>query len=161
MVEHTRLICGIKYLKLCNPNEFKSKSLEDNVYFTLRDLFLNYGNINDVIRANNFNIKLSGNIGFEERNVDFKYTDDLMDFNYLMNLINFLKSVDLSEFEFETPEQYWTEDKIQINTNEYKEELEWYYNVDMNDYIKLDEWINQLNELIKELEIRKTLLEKK
>ncbi len=43
MVEHTHLIANIKYLYLFNPNELKSKFLEDNVYFTLRDIFLNYG----------------------------------------------------------------------------------------------------------------------
>jgi hypothetical protein len=35
-----RLIEGIRYIGLMNDNSFKSKSLEDNVYFTLRDIFL-------------------------------------------------------------------------------------------------------------------------
>lgn len=151
MVEHTRFLADTKYLKLHNPNEFKSKSIEDNVYFTLRDIFLNYGDIHSIMRANDFNSTLSGNISYEERDVDFKYSNDLIDKKFLMNLIKFLKSIHPSEFEFETPEQYWTKDK---NTNEYKEELEWYYNVDMNNYIKLDDWVKQLSELIKELEIQ-------
>jgi hypothetical protein len=151
MVEHTRLISGTKYLKLHNPNEFKQKSLEDNVYFTLRDIFLNYGIVDYVMRSNYFNSELSSNISFEERDIDFKYTDNLMDEKYLTNLIKFFKSIYPSEFEFETPEQYWNKDK---NTNEYKQELEWYYNVDINNYIKLNDWMEQFNELIKELEIR-------
>jgi hypothetical protein len=150
MVEHTRLISGTKYLKLYNPNEFKSKTLEDNVYFTLRDIFLNYGYIESIMRANDLNSKLSGNICFEERDEYFKYTNDLMDEKFLTNLIKFLKSIHSSEFEFETPEQYWTEDK---STNKYKEELEWYYNVDMNEYIKLGIWMIQFEDLIKKLEI--------
>ena len=32
---------GIKYVELMNDNELKNKSLEDNVYHTLRDIFAN------------------------------------------------------------------------------------------------------------------------
>ena len=36
-----RIINGNKYICLHNNNEFKNISLEDNVYFTMRDIFLN------------------------------------------------------------------------------------------------------------------------
>ena len=36
-----RIINGIKYIYLINDNEFKKKSLYDNIYFTLRDIFAN------------------------------------------------------------------------------------------------------------------------
>ena len=67
MVENTRLIGGVKYLQLCNLNELKKLSLEDNVYFTLRDIFLNYGYSYDMLRANDFNDKLTNNICYENR----------------------------------------------------------------------------------------------
>ena len=41
-----------------------------------------------------------------------------------------------------------------ISTKKYLDEIDWYYNVDMNNYIKLDDWMNELNKLIIELETR-------
>jgi hypothetical protein len=43
-----------KYIELVNNNEFKNKSLEDNVYFTLRDIFWN-------ISVNEFELMCSAN----------------------------------------------------------------------------------------------------
>lgn len=157
MVEHTRLIAGIKYLKLHNPNEFKSKSIEDNVYFTLRDIFLNYGDIDDIMRANYFNNLLTNDICFEDRNENFTYSNKLMEKTYLMHLIEFFKSIKQTGFEFETPEQYWREDK---NTIEYNDELKWYYDVDMNKYIELNIWMKQFKNLISQLETRLEKLNK-
>jgi hypothetical protein len=73
MTQHTRLIKGVKYLQLHNDNEFKKKSLEDNVYFTNRDIFLNIGPIDYVLEANRLNGLLSGDIRFEDRTENFKY----------------------------------------------------------------------------------------
>ena len=43
------------------------------------------------------------------------------------------------------------------SSKKYLDELDWYYNVDMNNYIALDDWMNDFNKLIFELE---TQLEK-
>jgi len=40
------------------------------------------------------------------------------------------------------------------SSKKYLDEMEWYYNVNLNDYIKLDDWMNEFNELIEKLEIR-------
>lgn len=152
MAENTRLINGIKYLKLHNLGELKKSSLEDNVYFTLRDIFLNYGYIDDVYRANDFNSKLTNNYCYEERTKNFKYANLLMNENFLSSLIKWMKTIHISTFEFETPEQYMKD--CDMNSKEYLDELDWYYNVDMNDYIKFDDWINEFNKLIAELESR-------
>jgi len=152
MAENTRLIDGVKYLQLHNLIEFKKISLEDNVYFTLRDIFLNYGYIDDVLRANDFNGKLTNNISYEERTENFEYADLLMDENFLSSLIEWIKRIHISEFEFETPEQYLAD--CDTSSKKYLDELDWYYNVDMSEYIALDDWINNLNKLILELEIQ-------
>ena len=44
-----KIIDGVKYILLYNENYPKNKSLEDNVYFTLRDIFCN-ADINDVLQ---------------------------------------------------------------------------------------------------------------
>ena len=73
-----------------------------------------------------------------------------MDEKFISPLILWMKTIDETDFEFETPEQYMKD--YDSGSNEYLDELDWYYNVDMNNYIKLDDWINEFNKLIKELE---------
>lgn len=152
MVEHTRLINGVKYIKFFNSRELKKKSLEDNVYFNIRDIFLNYGCIEDIFRANNYNSKLTNNICYEERTPNFEYTNLLMDKTFLLSLIKWMKTINILYFEFETPEQYMK--NYDTNSKDYLEELDSYYNVDMNEYIPLDNWMDEFKELIKELEIQ-------
>ena len=38
-----------KYLYLMNPHSFKSHSLEDNVYFTTRDVIMNADSSSDIV----------------------------------------------------------------------------------------------------------------
>ena len=57
---------GKKYIKLCNDHQLKFLSLEDNVYFLLRDVFLNISGIDYVMEANSFNCTLSGRIFYEK-----------------------------------------------------------------------------------------------
>ena len=52
------LIDGIKYMCIMDNNDLKKKSLGDNVYFTLRDIFWNSMSADTVFHANNFNEKL-------------------------------------------------------------------------------------------------------
>lgn len=152
MAQNTRLIDWIKYIKLFNSREFKKKSLEDNVYFTLRDIFLNHGYLEDVFRANNFNTKITNNVCYEERKPNFEYTNLLMDKTFLISLIEWMKTIHILDFEFETPEQYMKD--YEPNSKDYLDELDPYYNVDMSEYIALDDWMNEFNGLIKKLEIQ-------
>lgn len=158
MAENTRLINGVKYLQLHDSIDFKKISLEDNVYFTLRDIFLNYGYFDDVLRVNSFNSKLTNNISYEERTENFKYTNLLMDKTFLISLIEWMKTINILDFEFETPEQYMQD--YEPNSKDYLDELDSYYNVDMSEYIALDDWMNEFNGLIKELEIQLEKLNK-
>ena len=79
----------------------------------------------------------------------------MTDEKFLSSLIEWMKKIHISEFVFETPEQYMKD--YDTSSKKYLDNLDWYYNVDMNDYIKLDDWINEFNKLIIELE---TQLEK-
>ena len=62
-----------KYILQANPYYFKFKSLEDNVYFTLRDIFLNISTEFKMYEANELNKQISKGIAFEDRTEDFSY----------------------------------------------------------------------------------------
>jgi hypothetical protein len=129
-----RLIDGVRYIGLMNDNLFKSKSLEDNVYFTLRDIFWN-GDTQDCMTANYFNGLLTNNICFEERDERFQYANILYDYNwdYTKKLYNWLCLFKKnSMFDFDEPME---DDEI-----------------DMAKYMKYDDWWDQLQELMKKLE---------
>ncbi len=83
----------MRYIELHNPHEFKQKSLEDNVYFTLRDIFLNAIEDDYAVEANYFNNLLSNGIFFENRDDNFKYTSKLSDKDFLDRLIKFLQCI--------------------------------------------------------------------
>lgn len=137
--ENGLIIYGIKYLVLMNPNlnKLKEKSLNDRVYFTLRDIFRNGDNYNIIDIANEFNDKLTGGIYFEERNNNFEYTKILEDIIYLNDLIQWLSKIDENYFEFR---EVLEEDK---------------HNIDMRCYIKYEDWKTELDKLITELELQK------
>ena len=53
-----KIINEVRYLRLYNENSLKKLSLEDNVYFTLKDMFVNIHYIEDCLKANEFSSKL-------------------------------------------------------------------------------------------------------
>ena len=124
-----RLINGVKYIHLMNDNEFKKKSLEDNVYFTLRDIFANADSAYTRMEANYFNHRLTGGICFEERTERFEYTNELHEKDYVECLQRWLKHFGIYYFEFIEPEE--------------DEEI------NMKEYMKWDDWWVQFEELRK------------
>ena len=120
---------NIKYIGIYNDNEFKKKTLEDNVYFTLRDIYNSAESPDIVIEVNNFNFELSNGICFEERQDNFKYSNILYDKKHLKLLLELLDSLNEKSFEFIEPE---------------KDE-----EIDMNEYYKFDDWWKQFEELKK------------
>ena len=118
-----RVINGVKYIHLMNDNEFKKKSLEDNVYFTLRDIFANADSADTCFEANYFNGRLTNNIRFEERTERFQYSNELYQKYFVEKLKSWLKYFNISYFEFEEPE----EDE----------------QIDMKEYMKWDDWWGQ------------------
>ena len=139
-----RLINGVAYVGLMNDNSFKKYSLENNVYFTLRDIFRN-GDINDAFTANYFNGVLTNNISFEEREDHFQYTNCLQeDYDYTKKLFDWLYR--LSGIGMKTkwnPKDYIFE----FYSLEEMEEEE----PDMTEYMKNDDWYEQFLELISQL----------
>jgi hypothetical protein len=129
----TRIFNNIKYLQLANENQLKSKSLEDNVYFTLRDIFNNVSGFDNCMEANSFNDALTNRISYQERTNDFTYTNVLNDKKYMYRLSEWLSRIHKGEFEFEA-----------LNDTEEKEKV-WYY--DTIHLFPFDDWWLQLEEL--------------
>jgi hypothetical protein len=88
---------------LLNNNDFKKLSLNDNVYFTLRDIFANADTYDICIQANYYNSMLTNNISFEERNKNesFQYSDVLEQKEYVKKLQSWLKYFDIWWIQFE------------------------------------------------------------
>ena len=133
-MSNTRIFNDIKYLQLANENHLKNKSLEDNVYFTLRDIFANVSGLDYCMEANGFNTKLTNGISYEERTIDFTYTNVLNDKIYIHKLSRWLSYIHKSDFEFEA-----------INDDGDTEEKEWY--LDTRNLFKFDDWWLQFEEL--------------
>jgi len=127
----TRIFNNIKYLQLANENHLKSKSLEDNVYFTLRDIFNNVSGFDNCMEANVFNDALTNGISYQERANDFTYTNVLNNKKYMYRLSEWLSRIHKGEFEFEAFEE--------------EKEKVWYY--DTIHLFPFDDWWQQLEEL--------------
>lgn len=112
-----RIINEINYIRLMNSNNFKINTLNDNVYFTLRDIFANAESFDTCMEANHFNSKLTGDISFEDRTMDFVYTNVLEQKYFVDKLLFWLKCFNIHYFEFIEPE-----DDEEIDINEY---LQW------------------------------------
>ena len=115
---------GKCYLRLYNDNQLKNLSLEDNIYFTLRDIFLNISGVDYCMEANSFNGKLTNNIRYEERDDKFKYTNLTNNNIYMKQLVIWLSYIDKSDFEFEP-----------------------YDDENIDEYIEFDKWWQQFIEL--------------
>ena len=100
----------MKYICLQYDNNLKKKSLEDNVYYTLIDIYNNAASSGLILRVYDFNRFLK----------DKEYTRILYDKEYLSVLINMLKHVSEDSFDFI---------------------------VDDGEYIRLDDWLSQFEEL--------------
>jgi hypothetical protein len=140
-----RLIDGVRYVGLMNDNSFKSKSLEDNVYFTLRDIFWN-GEIDDVFSANHYNGLLTNGITFEKRDKYFEYANILYDYvsDYTQKLYDWL--IRLTGNKRTSKPNGWKDNMFEfLEVNEDDE-------IDMSEYMKYDDWWDQLQQLIKKLE---------
>jgi len=150
---------GTKYVFLCNPHNLKSLSLEDNVYFTLRDIFMNADNADDAIECNQFNIQLTNEIGFEDRTDTFTYTDVLHDKAFVEGLVKWLNytrpNLDLFFTDTIDEDDYFTFNGTQLTTNWKHSESD-----NINEYLPLDAWMEDFNDLINSLSKRSNELNK-
>ena len=134
---------AVKYVFLCNPHGFKSLSLEDNVYFTLRDIFMNAGSADDAIDCNQFNIQLTNDIGFEDRTDTFTYTNVLQDKAFVERRVKWFNYTrpERDVFFCDTIDEY--ED---FNINCYTLTAKW-YSGNKCEYFELDAWMEDFNDL--------------
>jgi hypothetical protein len=146
-----RLINGERYIYLMNDNSFKSRSLEDNVYFTLRDIFLN-GCPDDCMMANYFNGILTNNISFGERDSNFKYANVLHDCNCDFTEKLYTRLRMLCGYKYPKSKSANSSKNSMFDFEEDDDEI------DMSEYIKYDDWWDQLQELMKQLEEQITKL---
>jgi len=125
---------GIKYIEIINDKELKLKSLEDNLYCKLNDIYFNIDNLDFIEEADYFNIVLTNGITFPERNSLFKYSNLINNKLYLREIIRFLKNI--SEYDF------------------YFDKLPIYDLLDLEEYIQFDIWYQELKDIISLLELK-------
>ena len=139
---------GTKYVFLCNSHSFKSLSLEDNVYFTLRDIFMNAGSADDAIECNIFNGYLTNDIGFEDRTDTFIYSNVLHDKAFVEKLLKWLLATKPERDFFFTDE---IDEDDEYNFNCYTLTTKWKYSDNKCVYRALDAWMGDFNELKSDL----------
>ena len=142
---------GKKYLYLRNPQSFKSHSLEDNVYFTIRDVHMNEDlkSDNDFFEGVCLIDRLTNDILWQDRQEDFTYTNVLQDKLYIEGLLSWLEGINIGYFEFDDPID--EEDTIidtdvgEIRIISYKSDYNDY------DYITFEAWWENVLELKRKL----------
>lgn len=149
---------GIKYIHLHNEHKFKLLSLEDNVYFTLRDIVLNVLDGGYVFEANEYNGGLTNNIRFEQCNETFKYTDDLQRKSVLKSLCKWLTELVYEEcYDFNDYENGELDEVTKVISIDHpfltlhikNDRLDY-----ENNYIKYDVWREHLQNLLLLLDSR-------
>jgi hypothetical protein len=111
-----------RYVYKCGPAQhaLKTHSLEDRVYFTVRDIFMNAESPDLCIECNYFNAQLTQGVSYEDRPADmtFSYTNDLQDKAFVQELLKWLDGI--------RPKRdfFFTDSTLEK----------------ANDYISLDQW---------------------
>lgn len=128
------IINNVKYILLQGENieKLKKESLEDNIYFTLRDIFFNAEDVRTIDIVNNFNRRLTNNICYEVRKSDFHYSNVLSNEEFVKELLKFLNRINENYFIYNI-----VDDISEIN---------------LNNYMKIDDWLNNLNNIKTSLE---------
>ena len=135
-----KIINHTNYMYLFEQNEYKKNSLENNVYFTLRDIFANTEDVNLCIQSNQFNTTLTNDIYFQDRELNFTYSKVLYDRVFLQKLCLWLNGIEQCKFEF--------------NHLEEGEDIE------VGKYMKFEDWWNHFEDLRSRLNQQCKLLDK-
>lgn len=137
---------GTKYVFLCNPHKFKSLSLEDNLYFTFRDFFMNAKRADDAIECNQFNMQLTNEICYEDRTDTFTYTNVLQDKAFVEELIKWLLATKPSRDLFFT-DKIDEDDECTFNGDTLTTKWKYSESDTIHEYITLDAWMENFNVL--------------
>lgn len=123
-----KIVDGVKYMVVSSSSNLKARSFEDNIYFTLMEIFMNADAYNTCVMANNYNEQLSGGIPFKDRTSNFEYTDVLHDKKYVRELYFWLNSITKAFFEFKEEEieemQFCSETKSYTRFDEWWRDFE-------------------------------------
>ena len=143
-----------KYIQLTNQPWKKSLSLEDNVCFTLRDIFMNTficrdKNIINIDEGGDLSDQLTNDICYEDRTDTFTYTNVLSDKAFVSRLLTWLDMIepdrdfDVSDevTEFEEENEVIVKEDHCITIDETK------FQGYVFDYIALDAWWEHLHDL--------------
>ena len=129
-----KLINGIKYMCIHDVDEYKKKSLNDQFYFTLRDIFWNTDSFDVMMIINNFNHMLTDGISFDSRTNTFQYTNILYQKTELKKILQFINRI---------KQTGWFEFIESKDKDEYEDKEE---SID-EEYILFDDWWKQFEEL--------------
>ena len=129
-----KLINGIQYMCIHDVDEYKKKSLNDQFYFTLRDIFWNTDSFDVMMIINNFNHMLTDGISFDSRTNTFQYTNILYQKTELKKILRFLNRI---------KQTGWFEFIESKDKDEYEDKEE---SID-EEYILFDDWWKQFEEL--------------
>ena len=129
-----KIINGIKYMCIHDVDEYKKKSLNDQFYFTLRDIFWNTDSFDVMMIINNFNHMLTDGISFDSRTNTFQYTNILYQKTELKKILRFLNRI---------KQTGWFEFIESKDKDEYEDKEE---SID-EEYILFDDWWKQFEEL--------------
>jgi len=145
---------GTKYIYLTHPHIFKSLSLEDNVCFTLSDVFMNTlscsdKDIIDIYEGNALSVQLTNNILYNDRTEGFKYTNVLQEKTFIKGLLNWLDTIEPDrDFDFtDEVNEVEEENEVIVKENHCITIDETKFEGYVFDYIALDAWWEHLHDL--------------
>jgi hypothetical protein len=128
---------GEMYICVRDENELKIKSLEDNVYHTLRDICNNIYGFDWWIEADCFINPLTNGIRFRDRHDTFEYSNVLYDKEYLVRLIQWLNYISINDFN----------DVNNFDVLDENDEEMLYFHTNRHQFILLNDWWEQFNNL--------------
>jgi hypothetical protein len=99
-MSHGKIINGMKYMALQYSHDFKKISLNDHIYFTLRDIFINSESYDIILQAKSYIDIIIDSIRFYERTPQFEYTNALCKNQYVKSLLSWLNQITENSFEF-------------------------------------------------------------
>lgn len=133
---------GTPYVFLYHPESLKALSLEDNVYHTLKDFFMNANNADDALDITKFNLQLTNNIYFEDRTKDFTYASVLKNKLFVEHLLRWLNASMPPNFYFtdtlDEEDEIIKADKIQLHVK---------YNNKISVYMTFEAWLENYTNL--------------
>lgn len=135
-------IKNVKYIEIINESNLKYKSLEDNLYCKLNDIYFNVDCIEIIEEAELFNAIITNNINFMERTPNFEYSNILNNKLFLNKIIKFLKKLSIDDFYFDN----------------YDNLILLKY-IDLSEYISYNLWYDDLKNLIMNLEDKMNILD--